>query len=190
MPGRRQSLTERIHNLAGSRRSSQPASPRPRPRPPEAEGEDYTLFIGRLREPTLTGTGDFALILLGQKTKICESTYKYMNSQGEWKTMQDLKPGFLRCDKSMKKTKVGIIKAGDRLEFEAAIRDAEVRGALDRDLGKGGELGPGKGFAVRVLLCCWHRKVLSWDDVQLYMTQPGRNLSPSEKASFYEDLWN
>lgn len=117
--------------------------------------------------------------------------------------MQDLKPGFLRCDKSMKKTKVGIIKAGDRLEFEAAIRDAEVRGALDRDLGKGGELGPGKGFAVRVLLCCWHRKVLSWDDVQstlralgvkddgqLYMTQPGRNLSPSEKASFYEDLWN
>lgn len=128
-----------------------------------------------------------------------------MNSRGGgWETVRSLnQPGYPQCDKLMKKTKVGIIRAGDRVKFEAAIRDAEERGALDRDLGKGGELGPGKGFAVRVLLCSWRRKVLSWDDVQstlralgvkddgqLYMTQPGRNLSDSEKASFYEGLWN
>lgn len=195
MPERRQSLTERIHNLVGSRRSSQPGS--------SPEDQDYTLYIGRRLEPTLTGEGDFAIILHGQKSKSCEWTYKGINSQGEWETVRNSQPGYLQCDKLTKRTKVGVIKAEDRVKLDAAIRDAEKRGAMDKNLGKGGELGPGKGFAVRVLLCCCRRKILTWDNVQstlrafgvkddgqLYMIQPGRYLSPSEKANFYEDMWN
>lgn len=152
-------LTERIHDLIASRHS-QPGDP--------PGSEPYTLYIGRPKEPRPIAEGDFVLILHGSKSKSCEWIYKYLHSQDRWKTTRTLRranESHLRCDLSTKITKVGIIKALDRVSFEAAIRDAEEMGAVDGTLGDG-ELGPGKGFAVRVLLCCRRRDILSWDDVK------------------------
>lgn len=116
-----------------------------------------------------TAEGDFALILHGSKSKSCEWIYKYIHSLDGWKTTRKFRPAnksHVRCDLLTKITKVGIIKAGDMTGFHAAIRDAEEMGAVNGTVEEDGYLGPGKAFAVRVLVCCHRRDILSWDVVK------------------------